>query len=77
MQLSLQALRVTETVWQKDSSFRGEITPTKAGPHADTDIHEYHSYKNIVHAFYQEYSTWNNILFSNKNIHRYFSRYTL
>lgn len=49
MQLSLQALRVTETVWQKDSSFRGEITPTKAGPHADTDIHEYHSYKNIVH----------------------------
>ena len=38
MQLSLQALRVTETLWQKDSSFRGEITQAKAGPQADADI---------------------------------------
>lgn len=38
MWLSLQALRVTETVCRKDSSFTGEITQGKAGPQADADI---------------------------------------
>lgn len=38
MWLSLQALSVTETMWQKDSSFRGEIAQAKPGPQANANI---------------------------------------